>query len=61
MSRSGARKTVQYHVLHKFSNENKICEAQIIEVFQRYYTDKRNDLLKIKEQEMKQMFGIIEK
>lgn len=53
MSRSSRTgEAVQYHVLHKFSNENKIGEEQIIEVFQMYYTDKRKYLLEIKKKEI---------
>lgn len=51
MSRSSkARKTVQYHVVHKFSQQNKICEEQILAVFQTYYTDKRDNLLRISDE-----------
>lgn len=48
MSRvSKSRKTVQYHVTRNFSNQNQICEEQILAVFQKYYTDKRNIISKI--------------
>lgn len=42
-----SRKTVHYHIARKFSNENQICDQQLLEVFVKYYTDKREKILKI--------------
>lgn len=51
-----SKKAVHYQIARKFSTDNQICDQQILEVFTKYYTDKKEKKLIINSEKIECMF-----